>query len=229
MGEPKARAAQPSTFVGSAPLVASRRRRDPRVAIGALLVVAGLTAAGLAVWAAVVDEGPLPVGRLVASDVPSAGEPPAGGGTDAPGIAGAPSDRPSWPPAVQGRPPAFGTDGDGPPASADGLEDGWYLWSDFAGWHLWLVGDDRGGSVEVTTNASFLADPTGGQPALETGEQRLTLARGEATEPVVGVDFNPGFFAKELVVTVTGDLPLRTGFGLVDAASPLVLRYEPQG
>lgn len=218
---------RPSTAatVPPRPTARRRRRRDPRVLLGTALVVAGLAAAGIAVWATLVDEGPLPVGRLVAADI----APPVAGGAGEGGSPGAaPDGPPAWPGPVQGRPPAFGADGDDPPASAEGLADGWYLWSDFTGWHLWLVGD-VGGSVEVTTNGTFLADVTGGSPSLELADDRLVLQRGSAEEPVVGVDFNPGFFANELTVTVTGDGPLRTGFGLADAESPLVLSYRPQG
>jgi hypothetical protein len=202
-----------------------RRRRLPRRAIGALLVVFGLVTVGFVGWATTIYEPPRRVGRLIGSDLGTAAlvtTPSAPVGSDAPGDPDGPA---SWPFAVQGRPPAFGADGDPPPASADGVAPGWYLWSDFRGWHLWAVGEVEG-SVVVTTNGSFLAEATGGPVDLVVEEERLELRRGTATEPVVGVDFNPGFFANELTVTVDGGAPLRTGYWLADATSPLTLRFE---
>ena len=40
---------------------------------------------------------------------------------------------------------------------------------------------------------------------------RLRLTRGSESAPVTGVDFSVGFYGRTMVITTTGDLPLRTG------------------
>lgn len=182
------------------------------VVLGCLFLVIGLGAgaAALANGRASNDEGATATTTVPAGSSGSGA--PSGEGDGATTTTAAVA--PHWPVSVQGRPAAFGgVDGDPPPASADGLEAGFYLWQDFAGWHLWLVGgEDTEGTVEIRSDDAIAsATPTGGAPFVAQDRNQLALARGDAGEPVVGVDFNPGFFAKTMVVTTSGGLPIHLG------------------
>lgn len=226
MGETVGHEPYPSTAPVAPSRTARRRRRFPRRAVGAVLVLVGVGTVAFVGWATFLYEPQRRVGSLIGSDLAAVAELPSP--FDPPATEARPDGPAAWPDEVQGRPPGFGVDGDPPPFFADGLAPGWYLWSDFRGWHLWAVGDVEG-SVVITTNGSFLADTTGGPASLTLEDERLELSRGSATQPVVGVDFNPGFFAKELTVTVNGDAPLRTGYWQTEATSPLTLRFERPG
>lgn len=114
-----------------------------------------------------------------------------------------------WPTESGGRPPALGTRGE----TADtvsveaGTAPGVYVWSDFDGWHLWVVG---GPDVPELTGAIRSDDefakaqsavPARGTVAQEGQLVSFTLPAGEGLS---GVDFNPGFFASQLVITIDG-------------------------
>jgi len=224
------------------------RGRGLWLVVGGVLLILGLGAAAAGVYATVIDDSSNErrVGRLIGtetegtekSDKASASEPAASTdgdpdgaaastGEDATATTAAPaaSTVERWPVTVQGRPPAFGADGDPPPADAGDLADGYYLWQDFAGWHLWLVGGQGAdGEVEIRSDdviASAVA--TGGQPAIDKDRNRLVVRRGDAGENVVGVDFNPGFYGRTMVVTTTGDLPLHLGTQAIEATEYLGL------
>lgn len=216
-----------------------RAKPRARLVVGALLLVAGAAFAVLAATGALGGDDPRPtkVGKLIDSDLPAPpttapGAPVAtdpAGGTTSP--APAPTGEPSWPAAVQGRPAAFGTDGDAPPAQAGDLAEGIYVWSDFKGWHVWFVGGKTSdATVTVSGNGDLTPTPAGDGADLEAdGADRFTVGRGTADQQVVGADFNAGFYVSEITITVAGDLPLRTGAGAAPASSPLTLRYQPQG
>ena len=120
--------------------------------------------------------------------------------------------KPHWPPVVAGRPKAFGKLDDPPPSDAGKLADGYYLWTDFDGWHLWQVGGGSNDGATITADYAIAkADPTGGSVDATIDGNLLTFARGGASERVVGVDFSPGIYTKTMVVSVKGDLPLHVG------------------
>jgi hypothetical protein len=192
-----------------------RDRRRRRLAVVAALAVVALLGAGA--WAVLhgddeTDAGPR-VGTLIGS---SKGKGAATTTTPAGAPAGsngqALASEPRWPSVIQGRPQAFGARNDPPPADVGDLEDGFYLWQDFDGWHLWMVGGGPDDRVSVAADDAFAkSEAVGGGPELAPVANGFTLARGGAGAKVVGVDFNPGYYAKTLVVTVDGDLRLRVG------------------
>jgi len=212
---------------------------DARTAPGARRALRRLIGGSLLVLAAVVavlvvtgrgDGGERPVGRLIASDLGDAGTEHDGPSTTAAAapLATAPAG-PTWTVAAIGRPTALGPDGTPPPTSPVDLEDGAYLWNDFNGWHLWLVGDATG-PVTVTTDDRFAkVDPVGGAPAVDAGDERFVLSRGSTDAPVVGVDFNPGFFAEELTIAADDSTALHLGGLVALTPSPAVVRYGPAG
>ena len=112
-----------------------------------------------------------------------------------------------WPAGVTGRPKAFGALGDPPPAESGDLPEGFYLWSGFDGWHVWLVGGGEGDRVTITSDdAISKAEPTGGPADVQVFGNTFALQRGSATERVVGADFNPGYYAKNMIITLDGEL-----------------------
>lgn len=115
----------------------------------------------------------------------------------------------SWPAEAGGRPPALGTRGETADAVTveAGTAPGVYVWSDFDGWHLWVVG---GPDVPELTGAirsddefakAQAAVPARGTVTQEGQLVSFTLPAGEGLS---GVDFNPGFFASQLVITIDG-------------------------
>lgn len=219
----------------SEPPAGSSRRRS---AVGIVLVAIGLVVAAAAVWITVRDDGSgeRKVGRLTASHLgddatttvpkgdgkgsdggsgttaatvpPTTGD--AGGATTTAPATPAGGTKPAWPPAVSGRPPALGKQGEPPPSSVSGIEDGYYLWQDFYGWHLWLVGDSSA-TATVTVDADVAKAEAVGGTDVEQQANLFTVSRGSADGEVVGVDFNPGYYAKTMVVSVDGDVKLHVG------------------
>lgn len=198
-------------------LAEQRRRRRRRIAVSAAVVAVALLGGGTA-WALLHDDGAgggPQVGTLIGSEAAdggkkstttAAGTPPAGG--TAPTLAA----KPRWPSAIQGRPKQFGKVNDPPPATAGGIEDGFYLWSDFDGWHLWLVGGGDADRVTITADDEIRrADPTDPSATIERLGNTLTFSRGGADGEVVGMDFSPGFYSKTLIVSVQGDLRVHIG------------------
>jgi len=143
----------------------------------------------------------------------------------------------AWPTEVGGRPEGLGgedeTASEVTPTAAPGV----YLWNSFDGWHLWVVNgegiDGLTGTIssdEDLTSAESSA-PDAGTVSADGKEVTLDLKGGEA---LAGVDFEPGFYAKELTFdlqTSGGDLPAKVfflGSGRTPATSvPLVLDKDP--
>lgn len=218
----------------AAPAGSSRRRS----AVGIALVSIGLLVAAAAVWTTVRDDGSgeRKVGRLTASHlgadatttVPKGGSKGSGKGTGTTAATAPPTTgdaggtatttpatppagtKPAWPAAVSGRPPALGKQGEPPPTSVSGIEDGYYLWQDFYGWHLWLVGDSNA-TATVTVDADVAKAEAVGGTDVQKEANLFTVSRGSADGEVVGVDFNPGYYAKTMVVGVDGDVKLHVG------------------
>ena len=91
--------------------------------------------------------------------------------------------KPDWPSAVKYRPPTLGKRGEKAPAVKVTAKPGVYVWEDFDGWHMWVVG---GAGVPpkvtglITSNAEFnradLAVPGTG-----------TVTKGGISKPFVAV------------------------------------------
>lgn len=136
-----------------------------------------------------------------------------------------------WPESVNGRPAGLGSMGQSAAEVDPTVGPGVYLWSDFEGWHLWVVAgegipDEVSGSLASNDAlpAMTLAVPDSGSASLDEEVGKFSLS---TDAPVVGVDFSTGFFAEELDVTLEGPAgPLdpklvRVGSGLEPAPDPL--------
>ncbi len=195
-----------------------------RLAVGLVLLLIGLAVSAAAIASSLGDDGKAApngtgggAGTASGAQVASAtvdrksGKPTLDGSTSTTSSL-VPTSKPRWPPAVAGRPKAFGGLGDPPPSSGAGLEDGLYLWNDFDGWHLWQVGGGSEDGATITADDTYAkAAGTGGSVDVTNDANLLTFSRGSASEPVVGVDFSPGFYAKTMVVTTRGELTLHLG------------------
>ncbi|MCB0995485.1 MAG: hypothetical protein KDB21_10365 [Acidimicrobiales bacterium] len=219
--------AEPAPAPDRAPVA---RRRRARMVIGGALLAVGIGAAAIAIIGRG-DDGSRqrPVGKLTSSE-PASDATTATGATDDGTTTSAAADGEavsSWPAIVKGRPGPLGLDGAAPPAELPELDPGYYLFNDFNGWHLWAVGDVGDSSAEVVLDADFpRVDQVGGEPDLEVDRNSFRLARGGADEPVVGVDFSSGFYGTTMVVTITGDAPLRVGTSARTVRSPLGLQLN---
>jgi hypothetical protein len=151
---------------------------------------------------------------------------------------GKPAGKPAWPHNVGGRPSALGTRGQ--PATAvtpsPTAKPGVYLWNDFDGWHLWVV---NGAGVPAITG-TLSSDDTVAKAVLAVPEAGTVSVDGQVVsftlptdKPLTGIDFNPGFFAKQLVFTLNGpdgSIPstlVHVGTKADPAPFPLVLTKAP--
>ena len=145
-----------------------------------------------------------------------------------------PSGKAQWPRNVGGRPPALGKRGQ--PARDVTLgkdaKPGVYLWNDYDGWHLWVVNGSGVPAVKgtITSNdAVAKAEPAVPDAGSVVVDDKVVTFDLPTDQPIVGVDFNPGFFAKNLVFTVEGpDGPVseqlvHVGAKAEQAPYPLVL------
>lgn len=119
----------------------------------------------------------------------------------------------AWPATIGGRPAALGKRGQkatevDPAKAAPGA----YLWNDYDGWHLWVVNGAGIGPVSgtLTSNDAVaraeLAVPDAG--TVSTKDKVVTFELPDSPK-LTGIDFNPGFFARNLVFTLEGpDGPL---------------------
>jgi len=136
-------------------------------------------------------------------------------------------DQEGWPSEVEGRPPVFGDRGT-PPGDDLDTDPGIYLWSDFDGWHLWVVQSPDDPLVEgrIRSEGAFVrADPEGERGAQVTVEHDIvTFVLGSDGARVSGISFNPAFFTPSLVVEVDDDgrLPRRLGFGGASTDGPVI-------
>jgi hypothetical protein len=121
--------------------------------------------------------------------------------------------QPRWPSEIQGRPVAFGgTKADPAAAKTTGLEDGFYLWEGFDGWHVWEIGGGADDRITITADSEIAkADGIGGTVAVDKAGNHFTFSRGSAAGKVVGVEFNPGYYANTIVVSVEGKLRVHVG------------------
>ena len=124
----------------------------------------------------------------------------------------------AWPASASGPPAGLG---DTPADAAADVAPGVYLWNDFGGWHLWVVNGEGTSGVKGTITSG---DEIASAEVATAGEgsaviEAETIEFDLPAEPrVVGVDFNPGFYAEKLTVTLEG------ADGPVDPASVTVGR-----
>ena len=114
----------------------------------------------------------------------------------------------AWPKAVGGRPAGLGQEKDtADEVTAPTAKPGVYLWNSFDGWHLWVVngGEVKGakGTIEssVDMGKAVASSPESG--TVEVNGKTATFDLSEATK-VSGVDFEPGFYSKQITVTLEG-------------------------
>ena len=138
---------------------------------------------------------------------------------------------PHWPASVNGRPLTLGTRGQTADKVAVKAAPGVYVWSDFDGWHLWVVGGSNIPAIAGTmTSNSEVAKAVPAVPGASVTKNGKVVSFVLPTgSPITGVDFNPGFFAHQVVITVNGPTgPLdakvvRLGRKATQAPFPLVI------
>ena len=109
----------------------------------------------------------------------------------------------TWAASVGGPPSGLG--GSTTAATAD-VKPGYYLWSDFDGWHLWVVNGDgvKGAKGTIENNDTFASAALATAGAGTVSKDGKSVSFDLPTEPrVVGVDFNPGFYSNKLNVSLT--------------------------
>lgn len=141
----------------------------------------------------------------------------------------------AWPSLVGGRPAIFGARDTPPPADAGDAEPGAYLWSDFDGWHLWIVRGDEvdgvKGTITIDAEPTRAAPATAGQGTVRIEDDVIHFDFTGVTAPVVGVDFNT-YFGSRISVAVeslVGPLDasrLHTGGRATPATNPIVIVKE---
>lgn len=136
-----------------------------------------------------------------------------------------------WPISVEVRPAQFGPYTEAATAPDASTAPGLYLWSDFAGWHLWLLGDagtEVRGSVSVDASpGSVVADTIGGAEVATTADGfTFTLTAGDTR--AAGLVFNPGFYTRRVSFQVDGTPPaLFTGYYLAPQTLPYTIEKPP--
>ena len=111
----------------------------------------------------------------------------------------------AWPVKASGRP--WGLGQVNVPASQVNATaaPGAYAWSDFDGWHLWLVNPPSGGTLRGTIQSDAPFDKAAlaiaGAGHVTQDGKTITFVLPAAPH-LVGVDFSPGFFTKRLTFTV---------------------------
>jgi hypothetical protein len=122
--------------------------------------------------------------------------------------------KPTWPANIQGRPASLGPQKTKPADVKAGAKPGVYVWSDFEGWHAWVV-PGAGVPAKLTGTLTSDADLNRAKPVTDssTVDMKGALATyAFATDKgITGMDFNPGFYGKRLVFA------FNTPEGLLDA------------
>lgn len=144
----------------------------------------------------------------------------------------------AWPASLGVRPAAVGGPADPIASVTPKGGPAVYVWSDFSGFHLWVVPGGDIGAVSGTIKfdddlaAATLAVPGAG--TLTKGSDQVTFEL-PADRPVVGIDFSPGFYAGRLEIELRdADGPLapgdvRIGGQAIPAESmPVVIQKVPQ-
>jgi hypothetical protein len=170
-------------------------------------------------------------GPGTSAQVTQPGTPATGGGSTEP----APL---VWPANVGGRPAAFGELNGSPADAPGGADPGVYLWSDYDGWHVWVVHGEGVGDINGTVTGDDViasADVTPPESGVVTLADKVIAFDLKSEEPISGFDFNPGFYAKRLEFVLNGpDGPVpativHVGQDAVPAPSPIVIEKSPAG
>ena len=143
------------------------------------------------------------------------------------------SGKASWPATVSGRPPTLGKRGEKAPDVKSTAKPGVYVWSDFDGWHAWVV---SGPGMPGTVTGTLTSNDAISHATLATPGTGTVTVIGDAasftfltSRPVTGMDFNTGFYGKRLVFTFNGASGpidpklIHTGSKGVSAVYPLVI------
>lgn len=138
-----------------------------------------------------------------------------------------------------GRAPGLGQTGTKAPDVDVTAEPGVYFWQDFDGVHVWVVngGDINGVKGTITADADIdsatLAIPATGTAKVDGKTITFDFP---ASPQLLGVDFNPGFYTKEITVDVTGPDGKSIDPKLVHKGAnakvtklPVVIRKVPEG
>lgn len=138
-----------------------------------------------------------------------------------------------WPAEVRGRPEGLGTTKVPATEVTPTAPPGAYIWSDYDGWHLWVV---PGPGVPAITGTLTSNDDLGKAILAIEGAGTVTLNGKSANftlpadKPLAGIDFNPGFYANKLVFTLNGPdgVPLdaaliKTGKTATNVEFPIVI------
>lgn len=139
-----------------------------------------------------------------------------------------------WPPELGGRPAGLGKTKQPAPDVTVEADPGAYLWNDFDGWHLWVV---NGAGVPAISGSISSNDDLDKAVLAIDGAGSVTPNGKTATfelptdVPLAGIDFNPGFYSDDIVVTLNGpdgapiDAALvKTGKKSTQAPFPIVIR-----
>lgn len=137
-----------------------------------------------------------------------------------------------WPDAVNGRPAGLGEIDELAEAVTPEEPTGAYLWSDFDGWHLWFVLDPTFSAVSGTIVSNADVSDTVLTPAaagdVRAVDRTITFDI-DTSSNLAGIDFEPGFYADRLEVTIEGpDGPvpvemIHLGRDRQEAERPLVI------
>ncbi len=141
-----------------------------------------------------------------------------------------------WDPALSGWPEMLGAPNIPPDQVPGDTPSGAYLWSDFNGWHLWVVSGEGLETVTaiVSTDdglAAATAVAASGTAVSEGKQVTFTPTQGPR---VAALDFEPGFYAKYVTVELTGPdgqridpaLVHRGGSGTSPPAVPVVVSKQ---
>ncbi|MGN6694904.1 MAG: hypothetical protein ACTHN0_12090 [Aquihabitans sp.] len=140
---------------------------------------------------------------------------------------------PSWPAVVQGRPAAFGATGD-PITKVDGeAKPGVYVWTDYDGWHAWVVDPSgkRAAKGTISSNQDFKSASVAesGQGSAKVDGQDVPFDFSGVDAKAAGVNFDLGFYADEVTVNLDGtDLPLYLGTEAKESPLPAVISKAVQ-
>lgn len=140
------------------------------------------------------------------SSLSSDGSKTSDGGT---GNTGGKPKKAAWPPTVTNRPVTLGKRNEKAPAVKSTAKPGVYVWIDYDGWHMWVVG---GAGMPSSITGSIISSDVFARADVATPGAGTTKLNGKQVtfdvptdKPITGVDFNPGFYAKQLVFDIEGD------------------------
>jgi hypothetical protein len=116
-----------------------------------------------------------------------------------------PEPKKDWPASTSGGPSGFSNT-----AASDvkvEAKPGVYVWSDFKGWHVWAVNGEKvaglKGTISSDKDFSDAKAAIKGVGTVKKDGDTITIDL-PASPGLVGVDFNPGFYAKHLHFDLEG-------------------------